>query len=497
MVEQFIVNLDTELIDSIDYGELVRQDNPMEDLVYRPIMVKNSLKIDKLVVGPEWTAHPSDEWFTLYPSQYQLDYFEEVDVFVPDKNLTILDLGQFEPVLMPTPIERTITWYNANNNTDYNGMKAVRFVLLPVELGPLDYQQEITTNGEHIIYKTNDIMGMSSVKFHVNVPNGGGQLQSKRFNISGTAGVVALLPDEGYIGFSSVILDVETMLQSNYSLTVTQNGIYNIMPDTNQGYQGISYGSLTVNVGENLQTKSLNVGGSVLASSPVTYYPDSGYQGFSSITVTQIATPLMLVDETITENGTYHYENPNNNYAIREVDLTVNVQPPLQAGGGTVTQNGTYTYAAQGNYYGLSRVEVNVVVAAHYVKYISLANQVTAAGTINLDTDYFDRGSNGQVFTVQPGKTIIFIRFDSGSCYIVPRGNPSSFSTDLVFTGNFNSWAYKELNYDVGNFIYVLDNNGIWLNGSYNYYRLGEAQERTGQIVLNRNMYNIPNILIN
>ena len=79
--------------------------------------------------------------------------------------------------------------------------------------------------------------------------------------------------------FDTEILSIETA--GNYqekSLSITENGNYNLLPDT--GYDALSNARISVNVeggSASLQEKSITANG--------TYTPDTGYDGFSRVTV--------------------------------------------------------------------------------------------------------------------------------------------------------------------------------------------------------------------
>ena len=145
--------------------------------------------------------------------------------------------------------------------------------------------------------------------------------------------------------YNRVNLDVN--VQPNLQTkTFTSNNTY--YPDT--GYDGFS--SITVNVPStipSLQTLTI--------TSNNTYYPDTGYDGFSSVTVNVPSTTPSLQTLTITSNNTYY---PNSGYDGFS-SVVANVQPRLQNITKSYTSNGTkYIQNESSNYDGLNIVTVNI-----------------------------------------------------------------------------------------------------------------------------------------
>lgn len=111
--------------------------------------------------------------------------------------------------------------------------------------------------------------------------------------------------------------------------------------DTSSSYE---MGTFTVNVTPTLQTKTITSNGS--------YTPDTGYDGFSGVTVNVPSESCSLQTKTVNSNGTYTPDSGYDGFS----EFTVDVVHPLQDK--TVTSNGVVTCDA--GYYGLGNVTVNV-----------------------------------------------------------------------------------------------------------------------------------------
>lgn len=134
-------------------------------------------------------------------------------------------------------------------------------------------------------------------------------------------------------GYKTVVVDIPLD-----SITITQNGHYT--HPNNGGYDDI-----TVNVQPDLQTKRITENG--------TYTPDSGYDGFSRVTVdVQGGGQAVIQPLTVTANGTYTVPSGVDGFN----PIIVQVVPNLQ--NKSITANGTYT--ADSGYDGLGTVDVNV-----------------------------------------------------------------------------------------------------------------------------------------
>ena len=133
-------------------------------------------------------------------------------------------------------------------------------------------------------------------------------------------------------GYKTVVVDIPLD-----DITITQNGHY-----THPSHGG--YDDITVNVQPDLQTKTITENG--------TYTPDSGYDGFSRITVdVQGGGQAVIQPLTITANGTYTVPAGVDGFN----PIVVQVVPKLQDK--TITTNGTYT--ADSGYDGLRQVIVD------------------------------------------------------------------------------------------------------------------------------------------
>ena len=314
-----------------------------------------------------------------------------------------------------------------------------------VKVTPYTLQSKTLTinqRGQHIITPDNNYDGLSSVILNTETTPA---LQIKRVDSSTVTQTV--VPDSSYDGLSSVIVnsyttEVKTVKSSaatqvitptnanaiskivvnpyamqNASVTISQNGLTTVYPDT-ETYDGIGKISITTNVQPALQSKSVDAS---IYSQTVT--PDANYYGLSKVVVSPMALSTKTVD--LTQNGTFEYlpsgdgfskftvrnnTNPVNNQN-KEVELIANnTTTYIDADSGytglgrvtvhtaipsdinnqrkviNITSNGTSTITPDEGYTGLSKVEITTGV---YPKVQSkVVSSSTQTQVVAPDTDY-------------------------------------------------------------------------------------------------------------
>lgn len=144
------------------------------------------------------------------------------------------------------------------------------------------YLQEKSTTQNGIVVPDAGYDGLSQVNVDVQLD---AVMQIKKVTENGL-----VFPDEGYDGLRRVEVDVYTppVLQEK---EVTENG--EVLPD--EGYDGLSKVIVNIETGSDSGDGSGDGTGDSSGSEPMlqdatftengTYYPDEGYDGFSSVTV--------------------------------------------------------------------------------------------------------------------------------------------------------------------------------------------------------------------
>lgn len=239
-MEPLNINLDKNLIEMLDYDQTF--DYTRDGVVFRPASLTNKLKIGKVEFKEDFFSggpmtQPLRFWPSMYRDQYPegLDYFNEVEIFCPDPNLRLYNIGSISPSIgVPRTLTYTITNYNATNNTNYWGMNAVQFTINPIPIAPLTIETPITSNGEHTILTTQNLVGMSSVTFTVDVPSGTPNTTTLNEEYDSFKGEFprwysynVAMP---YNGYSQVKIKINPMQTESRSIRIEGNGLVTIAP---------------------------------------------------------------------------------------------------------------------------------------------------------------------------------------------------------------------------------------------------------------------------
>lgn len=177
---------------------------------------------------------------------------------------------------------------------------------------------EISKNGTTVIAPDFGFDGISGGAIVVDVPSAP-KLQTK---IATENGLVQ--PDADYDGLSSVYVNVETGSTAKLEtkdFTITQNGETQIVPSA--GFDGISGGTISVNVASKLQKKDFTI----TENGKTNIYPPAGYDGISGGSITVNVPPPALQTRTvnITKNGTFTINPTGDFYGMDSAVIVVNV----------------------------------------------------------------------------------------------------------------------------------------------------------------------------
>lgn len=213
-------------------------------------------------------------------------------------------------------------------------------------------------------------------------------------------------PEAPYTGFSSVVVDVKV---EHEALDVTPTTSLQTFTAVDQyhGYSPITVQAVTADIDSNIVAGNIKSGVSILGVTGTltelkgqtktitangTYTPDSGYNGFTSVTVN--VNTVKNQDKTITANGTY---TPDNGYTgFGKVTVNINTVNNTNL---TVTPKTTsQSFTPASPYTGYGKVTVNAVTSA-------IDSNITAA---NIKSGVKILGVTGtlQAAKVQASKTL-------------------------------------------------------------------------------------------
>lgn len=177
----------------------------------------------------------------------------------------------------------------------------------------------------------------------------------------------------------------EVQIESVKKVTITENGKLSIRPS--EGYDAIKGIDIDVNVeggGEPiLQEKQVSI-----IDNGISYITaDEGFDGLSKVQV-DVALPIEASKtESITTNGTHTITPSNDNIAMSEVLVDVNVKPNLEEQELNVSKNGKYTLSPQEQYDGIELATINVNVYQPTIEDFSQEIEQIVINTLN-DIEY-------------------------------------------------------------------------------------------------------------
>jgi hypothetical protein len=215
--------------------------------------------------------------------------------------------------------------------------------------------------------------------------------------------------------------------------SITQNGTYNALDDSLDGYA-----TVTVNVSPNVGSKNISTNGTYNASS-------DSLDGYSSVTV---AVSPNVGTKSITVNGTYNASSDSyDGYS----SVTVEVPGSAVLGTKSISQNGTYS-AQDDNYDGYSSVTVNVSGGGTTFAFVEFTyntgTTVTATDgitTLTSDTsgDYIFAIPNSGTWTFTSGSNSVSLLIDTYGSRVNGRFSllPYSVLTDILAEAVVDDYA--------------------------------------------------------
>ena len=396
-----------------------------------------------------------------------------IEVYFRNINNEIIFSGQFiynEPASDGGLLRDTEDFYLQYLYTEfdedlYNGEIDIQNINLQQK------QIEITNNGVEYVEPDVGYQGLGDVEIVTNVePNLQGPVS---YTVTGNQPPITFLPEEGYDGLSEVNVFTEIPLQDEKQISFTPNMTWQqgiVSPD--QGFTAMKRCRVRVNPINNQVSKTVDI----TSNGSISVTPDSGYYGIGTVNInTNVPTGTNIQnDKTVTitpmQNAYTQIIQPDTGYdALGEVTV--------QLYGMNLVENQTIMTITENGEHLLPQIEegpqtikgfadsckINVNVPFPSIRYISLANQITALGTIDFNTYIFDVANEATNVNINPGKTLIVIRTGNNvntnihSLYIGAIKNDSDVDVSaLVSNGEF----YTILNYQGGQYMYVLDDNG-------------------------------------
>lgn len=327
----------------------------------------------------------------------------------------------------------------------------------PNQVSLQDKQITITENTTTIITPDNGYDGLEQVEITTDVSTASTNVMPLVYATINENGRYSYTPSEGYDGIANVTVNVnvpQPVIEDNVEFTTTSNGNYTIVPSI--GRAGMSSVDLTVNVPNSTQTKTITTNG--------TFTPDSGYIGFSNVSV--------------------------------NVPTTANLQSVIA----NVNGNGTQVVTPSSGYDGLSQITINTNVDKRSaVRYIGFNLNSATGSYVDLLSDIFTRNNteNSINVTIPADRTLIRLSISNTSYQVFIKKNTSSNdNTHVVYSGNY----YYILNYGGnGNAIYLNkslygeDDNYLVLTTEFNVVNDLYLQS----LVLEKGYFVLPNIQYN
>lgn len=330
----------------------------------------------------------------------------------------------------------------------FDAMRSVRVIVSPdlmdsENINVQDKNITIEENGLTVVTPDTGYQGLGEVQITTNVP--GKKLELKSANIT-TNGLKTIEPDEGFDGLSLVHLNVNvpsSVNNQNKTVVVESNGFQQIVPD--QGYSGIGELNLNVDVPQPvIQDNDIRYINPSNESRQVIVEPGQGFDALKKVTI-NVASAALVIDQNIlslTSNGTFSLPSLLNSQALGFADsCTVNVNVPS----------------------GIN------------IRYISLSSAATAVGKVDLSNVTFS-GPGLTTYEIPVGRTLLLITEDNGNIVGFRAIGNRTGAPDVLTTNFTSNVLVTEINYDIGDRVYLKDENekvimsvGVYQAGDYNY----------------------------
>lgn len=321
----------------------------------------------------------------------------------------------------------------------FDAMRSVRVIVSPDlmdtdNIRVQDKNVTIEENGLTVVTPDIGYQGLGEVQITTNVPEK--RLKTETVTINSNS-YQEIYPGEGYDGFSSVTIETNvpsSVNNQNKTVVVESNGFQQVLPDT--GYSGIGELNLTVNVPTPvIQDDSVRFIEASNEARQVIVRPDTGFDALEKVTL-NIASATLARNQnilTLSNAGIFNLPSVANSNVLGFADSC------------TVTVNG----------------DINKTTFRYISLYSGSLENIPPAAIIDLERDTFSGSTSEDVrVELQEGRSLCIItvyRNKVDSVQIV--GNRTGTGETVTIDVSKNKY-YREINYDIGQRVYLKNDEG-------------------------------------